>query len=159
NYKFVYSESLYLGPDADWQIDGEVHVYSRNIWIAPTAKISGSGTLYVHSPADNPFYEDWAPVAARIDGNNGAFLGVNIILTNADGLVLTDLDVSGYAGATGEHARLAALKIDKSIDLRVDGASIYLNGYDLELSASGQLLHYNRLRMVVTGDHTSGHLI
>lgn len=45
NYKFVYSESLYVGPNADWQIDGEVHIYSRNIWISPTAKISGSGTL------------------------------------------------------------------------------------------------------------------
>jgi len=59
NYKFVYSESPYLGSDADWEIDGEVYVYSRNIWISLTAKASGSGTLYVRSPGDNPFYEDW----------------------------------------------------------------------------------------------------
>src|SRR5690606_35663016 len=79
NYKFVYSESLYVGPNADWQIDGEVHIYSRNIWISPTAKISGSGTLYIHSPGDNPFYEDWTAVATRIDGNGGEFINVNII--------------------------------------------------------------------------------
>jgi gliding motility-associated-like protein len=159
NYKFVYSESLYLGPSADWEIDGEVHVYSRNIWISPTAKISGSGTLYVHSPGDNPFYEDWADAATRVDGNDGEFIGVNIILTNNLGIELTDIEAQGYAGSAGTGARLAALKIGKSIDLRVDGASIYLNGYDLELSSTGDLLNYNHQRMVVTGDQLSGHMI
>ncbi|SFT17638.1 T9SS type B sorting domain-containing protein [Sphingobacterium wenxiniae] len=158
-YKFVYSESLYLGPNANWQIEGEVHVYSRNIWISPTAKISGSGTLYIHSPSTNPFHEGWATSATRIDGNDGQFIDVNIVLTNPDGIQLTDMEVGDYAGTSGQGARSAALKIGKSVDLRVDGASIYLNGYDLELSASGQLLNYNRLRMVVTGDELTGHMI
>ena len=70
NYKFVYSETLYIGPNADWEIDGEVHIYSRNIWISPTAKISGSGTLYIHSPGDNPFYEDWSAAQTLIDCND-----------------------------------------------------------------------------------------
>lgn len=159
NYKFIYSESLYLGPQADWEIDGEVHVYSRYIWISPTAKISGSGTLYIHSPEDNPFYEDWAGAATQIDGNDGEFIDINIVLTNKEGLELTDIAVTDYPGSTGADARLAALKINKSIDLRVDGASIYLNGYDLELSSTGELLNYNLHRMVVTGDLLTGHLI
>lgn len=70
NYKFVYSETLYVGSDADWQIDSEVHISSRNIWISPTAKISGSGTLYIHSPGDNPFYEDWSAAQTLIDCND-----------------------------------------------------------------------------------------
>ncbi|WP_240903084.1 gliding motility-associated C-terminal domain-containing protein [Sphingobacterium sp. SGG-5] len=159
NYKFVYAESLYVGPDADWQIHGEVHIYSRNIWIAPTAKISGSGILYIHSPGDNPFYEGWPDAATHIDGNDGVFIDINIVLDNKDGLVLTDIHVTDYAGASGDAARLAALKIGKSLDLRVDGASIYLNGFDLELSDAGNLLNYNLNRMVVTGDKLTGHMI
>jgi len=159
NYKFIYSESLYLGPQADWQIEGEVHIYSRHIWIAPTAKISGSGTLYIHSPGTNPFYENWGESTTRIDGNDGEFIDVNIVLTNKQGMVVTDLDAPGYAGATGATARLAALKVGKSVDLRVDGASIYLNGYDLELAEAGALLNYSHQRMVVTGDYTTGHMI
>lgn len=159
NYKFVYSESLYVGPNADWQIDGEVHVYSRRIWIAPTAKISGSGTLYIHSPGDNPFYEDWAASRTLIDGNGGEFINVNIVLTNTDGLQLAEIEAEGYAGGAGEASRTAALKVGKSIDLRVDGASIYLNGFDLELASTGDLLNYNLHRMVVTGDNLTGHMI
>lgn len=158
-FKFVYSETLYLGPQADWQIDGEVHVYSRRVWISPTAKISGTGTLYIHSPGDNPFYEDWPSSRTIIDGNGADFIGVNIILTNTDGLELSDFEAEGYAGGTGDASRTAALKIGKSIDLRVDGASIYLNGFDLELSSTGDLLNHNLHRMVVTGDHLTGHLI
>ncbi|TDQ82644.1 gliding motility-associated-like protein [Sphingobacterium yanglingense] len=160
NYKFIYAESLCLGPTADWQIDGEVHVYSRNVWIAPTAKITGIGTLYIHSPGDNPFYEDWTAAATKIDGNNGVFIDVNIVLDNPKGMILSDLQQTGYPdGSTGVVAKAAALKIGKSIDLRVDGASIYLNGSDLELSASGQLLNYNLHRMVVTGNMLTGHMI
>lgn len=89
-YKFVYSETLYVGPDADWQIDGEVHIYSRRIWIAPTAKIYGAGKLYIHSPGENPFYEDWNTARTLIDGNDGEFINVNIILNNPEGLELSD---------------------------------------------------------------------
>ncbi|NGM63568.1 hypothetical protein G5B30_16790 [Sphingobacterium sp. SGG-5] len=159
NYKFIYSENLYLGPHADWKIHGEVHIYSRNIWIAPTAKISGNGTLYIHSPGTNPFYEDWPEAATRIDGNDGAFIDIHIVLDNKNGLSLTDIEVDGYTGASGEVTRLATLKIGKSVDLRVDGASIYLNGFNLELSDTGDLLNHNRYRMVITGDNRRGHMI
>src|SRR5690606_7329860 len=158
-YKFVYSETLYVGPDADWQIDGEVHIYSRRIWIAPTAKIYGAGKLYIHSPGENPFYEAWNTARTLIDGNDGEFINVNIIVNNPEGLELSDFDADGYDGGTGEEARIAALKVGRSIDLRVDGASIYLNGFDLELSSTGDLLNYNLNRMVVTGDHLTGHMI
>ena len=101
NYKFVYSESPYLGSDADWEIDGEVYVYSRNIWISPTAKASGSDTLYVRSPGDNPFYEDWIDVASRVYNNDGEFVDVNILLTNCLGVELTNIEVQGYASSAG----------------------------------------------------------
>lgn len=160
SFKVVYSESLYLGPKSEWDVHGEVHIYSKNIWIAPTAKISGSGTIFIHNPAANPFHEGWASQVTAIDGNDGAFIDVNIVLNNPKGIRLTDISVPELQSGnmpTGDKA--AALKIGKSLDLRVDSAHIFLNGYDLELAETGNLLNYGRARMVVTDDKLSGHMI
>lgn len=159
-YKFAYSESLYLGPEVNWVIDGDVHLYSKRIWIAKGARISGSGTLYIHSPADNPFHEGWAEAPTIIDGNDGDFIDVNIVLTNKKGLKLDNISAAGYEQVSeNTGARGAALKLGKSLDLRVDGANVFLNGHDLELSTTGELLYYSFKRMVVTGDLLTGHLI
>lgn len=158
-YKFIYAESLYLGPDTKWEIDGEVHIYSKQIWFSPTAKITGSGTIYIHSPSTNPYHEGWAESATLIDGNDGEFIDVNIVLDNNKGIRLTDFAAPGYAGSEGAGAKSAALKVGKSLELRVDGANIFLNGYDLELSSLGDLLDFNIERMVVTEDKLTGHMI
>src|SRR5690606_20753729 len=114
-YKLVFSESLYLGAKADWHIDGEVHIYSRQVWISPAARISGSGKLYIHSPGDNPFYESWTDEATKIDANNGdQAIDVNIVLTNPEGLRLTDLpDVELSAKHYPQLAKKAALRLSK----------------------------------------------
>ncbi|NGF57499.1 T9SS type B sorting domain-containing protein [Parapusillimonas sp. SGNA-6] len=162
NYKLVFSESLYLGPNADWYIEGEVHVYSRQIYIASTAKISGSGTLYIHSPGDNPFYDSWADVATDIDANNCLHaIDVNIVLTNPKGLRLSDISYPNDMDS--KHfpplAKAGALRLAKPIDLRVDGANIFLNGFDLEMGEQADILHHSSRRMVVTGNSVKGHLI
>ncbi|WP_164108411.1 MULTISPECIES: gliding motility-associated C-terminal domain-containing protein [Sphingobacterium] len=160
NYKIVYAETLYLGPAADWKIDGEVHIYSRNVWVDQNAKITGAGTIYVHSPTTNPYYEKLKASATEIDANNGNFIGVNIVLTNPLGIKLTNIVAPSYGGGVSNQGALsAALKIGKSIDFRVDGASIYLNGNNLELSETGELLNYGPERMVVTGNVITGHMI
>ncbi|TJZ63521.1 T9SS type B sorting domain-containing protein [Sphingobacterium olei] len=159
-YKFIYSENLYLGPNADWKIDGNVEIYAKNIWIAPTAKISGTGTLVLHSPSQNPFYENWAASPTHIDGNDGTFIDVRIVLNNPEGLRLSDIANPGFDGLslpTDEKA--AAFKLGKALDLRVDGANIFLNSHDLELATNGELLNYSRNRMVVTENRLSGHMI
>ncbi|QBQ42054.1 T9SS type B sorting domain-containing protein [Sphingobacterium psychroaquaticum] len=160
SYHVIYSESLYLGPTSHWTVNGEVHIYSKNVWIAPTAKIDGTGTLFIHDPATNPLHEGWASQATAIDGNDGAYIDLNMVLNNKKGIKLTDMSVPEFEKGTmptGDKA--AALKIGKSLDMRVDGANVFLNGYDLELSSSGNLLNYSRSRMVVTDDKLSGHMI
>ncbi|TJZ59849.1 T9SS type B sorting domain-containing protein [Sphingobacterium olei] len=160
NYKLIFSESIYLGPNADWHIDGEVHIYSRQIWISPTAKISGSGKIYIHSPGDNPFYESWTDETTKIDGNNGNFIDVNIVLNNPKGLQLNNIAVPEWDTSSKMASEKAgALKLSKSIDLRVDGASIYLNDYDLEMGAEADILNHSFRRMVVTGNSVKGHLV
>lgn len=65
-----FSQETYFGPETDWTVDGTLEIWSEKVWISPTAKISGSGTLYIHSPGDNPFYEDWSAAQTLIDCND-----------------------------------------------------------------------------------------
>lgn len=156
----IYSESIFIGPNANWVIDGQVDIYAKNIWIAPTAKISGSGVLNIHNPGANPFYPSWDDQVTNIDGNNGNFIDVNIVLLNNKGLKLTNIsgrDLEDSSFPTKEKA--AALKLSKIIDLRVDGANVFLNGNDFELNTNATIVNYNYKRIVVTGNSVVGHLI
>src|SRR5690606_39495616 len=40
-----FSETTYFGPNAHWEIDGTLEICTRNIWIAPTARLSGAGKI------------------------------------------------------------------------------------------------------------------
>src|SRR5690606_21682144 len=45
-----FSETTYFGPNAHWEINGTLEIWSRNIWIAPTAQLSGTGKIIIHDP-------------------------------------------------------------------------------------------------------------
>lgn len=159
-YHLVFSENLYVGPNAVWQIDGDVEIFSKNIWISPTAKLSGSGKIIIHNPGDNPFYASWPSQATSIDANNGAFIDVNILLRNNANLALKDMVDPGFSVAnlpTGPKA--AALRISKNIDFQVDGGDILLNGYHMELASTSQLLNTGAARMIVTNNKPESKLI
>ncbi|MBL1409531.1 T9SS type B sorting domain-containing protein [Sphingobacterium faecale] len=156
----IYVESLFIGPNAEWVIDGQIDLYVKNIWIAPTAKISGSGVINIHNPSKNPFYGNWKSQPTYIDGNNGNYIDVNIVLMNENGLHLKNISGRDYEdGSYPTDEKAAALRLSKSIDLRVDGANVFLNGNDFELDVNGQILEYSSKRIVVTNNPVSGHLI
>src|SRR5690606_5666848 len=77
-----FAETSYFGPNAHWEINGTLEIWSRNIWISPTAKFSGTGKIIIHDPGTNPFYEDMPAGPTHIDGNNGQPINVTIELRN-----------------------------------------------------------------------------
>lgn len=157
--ELVFSESLYLGPDADWQIDGSLEVWSKYIWIAPTARIHGTGKLVIHGPGDNIYYEDWEDAPTTIDGNGGLPIELDIELLNPHNLVLADIDDPGFGTDDGDGPASATLHIDGAFDFAVDGGDVLLNGHDFILGANATLQGYGAQRMVVTGNATTGHLV
>ena len=159
-FKTVYAESLFIDANAVWQIDGQLDLYVKNIWIAPTAKISGKGVLNIHSPAKNPFYSQWRAQPTFIDANGGNYIDVNIVLLNEEGLYLKDIANNNDVRVTGVVVKKdASLRLSKAINLAVDGANVFLNGHDFELGENGAILNHNYKRFVVTNDPKSGHLI
>ncbi|MDR2284466.1 MAG: gliding motility-associated C-terminal domain-containing protein [Sphingobacterium sp.] len=159
-FKAVYAESLFIDANAVWQIDGQLDLYVKNIWIAPTAKISGKGVLNIHSPAKNPFYSRWVAQPTHIDANGGNYIDVNIELLNEEGLHLTDMVANRDNGITAVvEKNEASLKLAKAINLAVDGANIFLNGHDFELGENGTILNHSYKRFVVTNGAKSGYLI
>ncbi|WP_257668785.1 T9SS type B sorting domain-containing protein [Parapedobacter tibetensis] len=154
-----FSETSYFGPNAHWEIHGTLEIWSKNIWIAPTATFTGTGRIIIHDPATNPYYEHMESGPTLIDGNNGTFIGLDIELRNPGNLMLADFGDPGYGTANPESAKAAALNIGGLFEFAMDGGDIILNGHDLGMDVSARLMGYNSQRMIVTGNSTAGHVI
>ncbi|SUJ00932.1 gliding motility-associated C-terminal domain [Sphingobacterium spiritivorum] len=162
----IYSESLFIGPNAEWQIDGDLYIYSNKIWVAPTAKITGSGKLILKDPGSNPYYSGWGNQPTLIDANNGEFIKVNITIDNPSNIKLADIADPGYGTPAGVN-NTAGLKVDANIDFNVQGGDILLNGFELILGSNAQLLNAGSINSpnqnirgyVVTGNIPSSSLV
>lgn len=154
-----FSEGTYFGPNADWQIDGTLEIYSKNIWIAPGATFKGSGKIVIYNPGNNPFYTSMASGPSNVDGNNAGFINLLLEHRNANNLLLKDVTDPGF-GTTNPNGPLSAtLNIGGTLDLAVNGANIILNGQNLAFNNSGTIMNYSKDRMVVTGNSIAGHMI
>ncbi|SEL49400.1 T9SS type B sorting domain-containing protein [Parapedobacter koreensis] len=154
-----YAETSYFGPNSHWIINGTLEIWSRNIWIAPTASFSGTGKIIIHDPGTNPFYEDMTTGPTRIDGNHGEPIAVPIELRNPNNLILTDIADPGYDTDNADGPQAAALHINSRFDFAIDGGDVLLNGHDLLIGAEGSLRDYSRERMIVTNNSVAGHVV
>ncbi len=153
--KSILSESAYFGPNSDYAINGTLIIYSKNVWIAPTAVFSGTGKIVFYNPSD----VGGAASPTLIDGNNGNFIDVNIELQNAGNMVLTDITDPVFGTANPAGALAAALKIGKNFDLAVDNGDVILNTFDFVFDTDAQVLGYRPERKVVTGNSIAGHMV
>lgn len=162
----IYTEKLFLGPNTNWVIDGNMYIYSKQIWIAPTAQIIGSGKIILKDPGMNPYYQDWENQPTTIDANGGLFIGVNIIIENASNILLKNIDDPGFA-LPGTSISTADLKVAANIDFSAKGGDILLNGNSLFLGEESTLLNAGMVNnpsqylngYVVTGNNTTSMLI
>lgn len=154
-----FSEISYFGPDAQWEINGTLEIWSKKIWIAPTARFTGTGKIIIHDPATNPYYDGMTAGATQIDGNNGSNIETAIELRNPANMILTDLADPGYNTTNPQLAKAATLNIGGQFEFAVDGADVLLNGYDFGISPTGTLVGYNSKRMIVTGNSITGHVV
>lgn len=155
---FEYAESLYIGPDAVWEINGVHVVYSKNIWIAPGAQITGNGKLIIANPANNTFYT--APAGeTRLDGNNGDFITLNIEHHNPGNIVLSDIADPGFATVNPSAPLAAALKIGRDFSFEIHQADVLLNGNDFIFGDNSTISNYGPYRMVSTGNSIEGHMV
>ncbi|GGN13120.1 hypothetical protein GCM10010967_56560 [Dyadobacter beijingensis] len=157
---YEYSETLYLGPNAVWNISGTHIIYSKYIWIAPTALIgnNGAGSIVFANPDENPFYPDMTG-PTTIDGNNGNPIGAIVKHRNPNNIILGDIQDPGYGTVNPPGPLAAGVHFQNDFIFEVDGGDILLNGHDLTTSGLGQLLGFGPNRMVSTGNSTAGHLI
>lgn len=159
NTTYEYSEYLYIGPNAVWEINGTHIIYSTHVWIAPTAQITGTGTLIFADPADNPYYPGTPSAPTLIDGNNGNFIELNIEHHNPANIVLGDIADPGYGTANPSGALSAALKIGKNFSFEVDNGDVLLNGNDFVFDENATHSNAGVNRMVVTGNSIDGHMV
>jgi len=159
NTESRYAEGAYFGPNADWVINGTLEIYSKNIWIAPGAKFTGTGKIIIFNPGDNPFYPGMEAGATNIDGNNSNFINLIIEHRNQNNVVLSDIKDPGYGTANPSGALAATLNIGGTLDLAVNRGNIILNGNNLAFNTEGKIINYSRDRMVVTNNSIVGHIV
>lgn len=162
----IYTEKLFLGPNTNWVIDGDMYIYSKSIWIAPTAKITGTGRFILKDPGENPYYQDWKNQASLIDGNAGNYINVNIVIDNPSNIRFMNMADPGFGIAAAELST-ADLKVSANIDFNARGGDILLDGYQLFLGEDSQLLNAGNLNSpgryyngyVVTGNNPASVII
>ncbi len=154
-----FSEIAYFGPNAQWEINGTLEVWSKKIWISPTARFTGTGRIIIHDPSTNPYYSGMIATPTQIDGNNSLFIETAIELRNPANLVLTELADPGYGTVNPAGAKAAALNIGGLFEFAIDGGDVLLNGFDFGVAPNGYFTNFNNKRMIVTGNSVSGHLI
>ncbi|MBN9292967.1 MAG: T9SS type A sorting domain-containing protein [Flavobacteriia bacterium] len=154
---FEYAETFYIGPAAQWEIAGVLVIYSKNVWIAPSAKITGTGKLIIAAPGSNPLYTGTAPTI--IDGNNGNYITLNIEHKNPANILLSDISDPGYNVENPTYEKAAALNIGADFSFEADGADVLLNGNDFLFNENATIRNFSAQRMVVTNNTVNGHLI
>ena len=155
-----FAENLFFGPNTFWIIHGTLEIWSANIWIAPTARFSGTGKIIIHDPETNPFYSGTPPGPTRIDGNDGTPINVAVELRNPNNLVLEDIPDPGFGISLPPGGpQAAALRLNNSFTFAVDFGDILLNGNDLYIGDEGSFINYNHQRMIVTDNSVSGHVV
>ncbi|MBD2754035.1 hypothetical protein [Spirosoma validum] len=155
------SESLYLGPGL-YTIDGTWEIYSKNVWIDPTATLTGTGKLIFYNPQE----AGGAASPTMLDGNNGNFMDVNVDMNNLQSMVLTDIPDPGFGSINPGGALAAALKIGKAFNLvsdngqaAFDGGDVVLNGNDFVFDADATITGYRPNRYVQTSNSIMGHMV
>lgn len=149
------SESIYIGPGT-YLINGTWRIYSKNIWISPSAIISGSGTISFY----NPSAAGGIASSSLTDGNNSSnFINANIALNNASDMTLTDLALPADISAAGwtTTSSNASLSVGANFNFAVANGDVLIGDHDMTLSSSGTLSNYQEDRFVVTS--ASGHLV
>jgi len=154
-----FSEGSYFGPNANWVIDGTLEIYSKNVWIAPGAKFSGNGKIVIYNPGSNPFYTSMSSGSTNIDGNNSDFINLIIEHRNNNNIMLADVNDPGYNTTNPSGVASATLNIGGTLDMAEDQANIILNGHNLAFNTTGKIINYSPLRMVVTSNSISGHMV
>lgn len=154
-----FSEMTYFGPNAQWEINGTLEIWSKKIWISPTARFTGTGRIIIHDPGTNPYYSGMTSGPTQIDGNNGMFIETAVELRNPGNLVLTELSDPGYNTLNPTGPKAAALNIGSLFEFAIDGGDVLLNGFDFGVAPNGYFSNYNNKRMIVTSNSIAGHVL
>ncbi|GGH13006.1 hypothetical protein GCM10011418_12910 [Sphingobacterium alkalisoli] len=149
----IFSETLIIDADADWEIHGTVEIWSRYIYIHPSAKLHGTGRLILHDPGQHIYYDNVAPSATLLDANGNPNISLAIELRNKNNLLLAGFQPNGFDAYASND-----LVLNASLDLAVDGACVELNGNKLGLGKGGDIQKYSSRRMIITGNKVESQL-
>jgi hypothetical protein len=153
----TFTDKLFIGDSADITVSGEWYIFSTGVYISPSAKISGTGTIRIL----NPNYAGLANTSTTIDGGNTTqAVDVTLNIETPYGVVLGTLNpstysLSDYTDNSSHHLYISKNLAFQSIDVfsySNSFQSLVLNNNNLVFSsaAAATPANYGTQRYIVT---------
>ena len=149
----VHTQQLWIGEHADITVDGDWNIYSEQIYIHPNAHIHGDGRIVLKNPNGAII-----PMGEKPTVLDGSYVNIDcdIVFENKNNLVLMPLTTEGTDLTWGndQHANYDMV-IGRDFDLDVDDGHVILGDADVIVDDDATLSGYSENRYFVTNSEGS----
>lgn len=144
------SRQLYIGPAARINVIGEWRIASEQVYISPTATITGPGTIIFDDPAI--YTVGTTPLSwggQSLDGG-AATIGCHVLLRNPRGAALINIPPAAILGYAADSVADMIFDGWLTFDSSTAGNNLILHQYNARFTANGRVLGYTPAHFVVT---------
>ncbi len=149
----VHTQQLWIGEHADVTVDGDWNIYSEQIYIHPNAKIHGDGRIIIKNPNGAIF-----PMGEKPTVLDGSYVNVDcdIVFENKNNLVLMPLTYDGtdLLWENDAHTNFDWV-IGRNLDFGVDDGHVILGDGHVILDEDATVSNYSENRYFVTNSDGS----
>ena len=129
-----------IGPNANIIVNGDWYITANNLYIHPSAIITGTGTIHIMNPSS---YNGKAAATTMLDAGSVA-IGPKVSIENGSTVTLTSFDPSVTYAASGftetaPQLLLTDLNITNALNFGNTGAHIILGSNNVVLTAAATI--------------------
>lgn len=144
------SRQLYIGPGTHINVLGEWRIASEQIYISPTATITGTGTIILDQPAIYTIGSaalTWGGLS--VDGG-AATIGCRMLLRNPQGAALVNIAPAAILGYPSDTVADMVFDGRLIFDSATVGNNLTLHQYNTHFTAAGSVAGYAPEHFLIT---------
>lgn len=134
------STDVLIGPGAVITVNGDWYITANNLYIHPTATITGTGTIHLMSPST---YFGKPANVTRMDAGS-VTIGCKLSIENNNTVTLAQIDPAGEYPASGftetfPQLMQTNLVIGNTLNFNNAGAHVFLDNFNVIITSSGTI--------------------
>lgn len=144
------SNALYIAPGATINVIGEWRIASQQVYIAPTAVITGTGTIVFDRPSAYTIGSSPLPWGAQTLDGGGAAISCNVEIRNPNGVSLINITPPAVLGYTADIVADLQLNSQLIFTAAVTGNNLTANSANVIFTPLGTVSNYSPAHFIVT---------